>query len=145
VTSCGRPVESDVVAKAGMAGREGVVGGAFSLSVACDSWLCDGFWGRGVESASAGAAVDDAGGLGKSLTICACRQILRYCNGCSNEWSYLIQAVQDVLKRLGPFCSALRASIECSTPMWNGTYESSAPSSAAFCRMVSAARDQQGA
>jgi hypothetical protein len=34
--SWGRPVESDAV-KAGTAGRGGVAGGAFSLSVVCDS------------------------------------------------------------------------------------------------------------
>jgi hypothetical protein len=57
--------------------------------------------------------------------------------------AYLIQAVQDVLQRLGPFCSALRALAGDST-VWRGTDESRAPSAAAFCRTVSAAQGQRG-
>jgi hypothetical protein len=135
-------VDSDDDVKVGMTGRDGVVGGAFSLSVACDSWLCEGFWGRGVASGSAGA-VDDAGGFGNSLTICAGCQMLPWR---PRGTSYFIQAIQNVLKCLGPFCSAMRASTQASIQYFlESTHESSAPSSAAFCRMVSAARDQHGA
>jgi hypothetical protein len=72
VTSCGRACESGAP-KAGIGGRGGVAGGAFSLSVACDSWLDRAFWGRGVALASADA-VESVGGLGNSLTICTHRQ-----------------------------------------------------------------------
>jgi hypothetical protein len=61
-----------------MGGRGGVAGGAFSLSVVCDSWLDMAFWGRGVVLASAVEVEgEDAGGFGNSLTIWTCRQMWR--------------------------------------------------------------------
>jgi hypothetical protein len=68
VTSCGRLCESGA-AKAGMGGRGGVAGGAFSLSVVCDSWLDMAFWGR--DALPASAVVESRGGWGNSRTICA--------------------------------------------------------------------------
>lgn len=127
------------------AGTEG--GGAFSLSVVCDSWLEMAFGGRAGASASAVvvvlvvAEVEPAGGGGNSLTICSWRQM--------RQWGFrglahLIQAIQNILQRLGPFCSAI-ARVRCERHTGGGvTHESSEPSSAAWCRMVSAARGQQG-
>jgi hypothetical protein len=64
--SCGKVCALDGTAKAGTGGR---AGGAFSLSVACDSWLDIAFWGRGLGAVSAGA-IGSAGSGGKSPTIC---------------------------------------------------------------------------
>lgn len=69
--SCGTCCGSGAVEKAGTGGRGGVAGGAFSLSVACESWLETALdvWGREGRSVVAGA-VESGGGLGKALTIC---------------------------------------------------------------------------
>lgn len=95
---------------AGTDGRARVAGGAFSLSVVCDSWLDMAFGGRAGASASAvvvvvvvSVEVEPAGGGGNSLTICSWRQMQQWPpQGCA----HLIQAIQNVLQRLGPFCSA---------------------------------------
>ena len=75
--SCGTCCASDETSKAGTGGRGGVAGGAFSLSVVCDSWLDMAFevWGREGSSVLV-CGVASAGGLGKSLTIYIQRQEL---------------------------------------------------------------------
>lgn len=98
---------------AGTIGRGGVAGGAFSLSVVCDSWLDMAFGGRAGASASAvvvvSVEVEPAGGGGKSLTIWSWRQTQQWL---PYQFAHLIQAIQDVLQRLGPFCSAV-ARVRC--------------------------------
>lgn len=78
VMSCGTFWASEDVEKAGTGGRGGVTGGAFSLSVVCDSWLDMAFdvWGREGSSVVVGW-VASAGGLGKSLTACPTSDVAR--------------------------------------------------------------------
>ena len=75
VTSVGTLCDSVEAEKAGTGGRGGVAGGAFSLSVACDSWLdmaldVLGREGRSVVADVVGLGSASAGGLGKSVMIC---------------------------------------------------------------------------
>jgi hypothetical protein len=72
--SVGTVCDSVEAEKAGTGGRGGVVGGAFSLSVACESWLdmaldVLGREGRSVVAEVVGRGCVSAGGLGKSLMI----------------------------------------------------------------------------
>ena len=75
VMSCGRFCGSLAAGKEGTGGRGGVAGGAFSLSVACDSWLDRALDVLGREGRSVvccvglGFELKSAGGLGKSATI----------------------------------------------------------------------------
>jgi hypothetical protein len=72
--SGGRLGDSVGAEKAGTGGRGGVAGGAFSLSVAWESWLDMAFEvlgreGRSVVADVVGFGSASAGGLGKSLMI----------------------------------------------------------------------------
>lgn len=74
VISGGILCEAVEAKKAGTGGRGGVVGGAFSLSVACESWLdmaleVLGREGRSVVADVVGRGFESAGSLGKSLMI----------------------------------------------------------------------------
>lgn len=138
VMSCGTAWASAGEVKAGTGGRGGVAGGAFSLSVACESWLdmaLDVF-GREGRSVTA-TALWSGGGLGNSATICGARQYSGRGEGHAVQ-ACLIQAMQYVLERVWPVCPAMRIStLEAGLVV--RTYESSEPSSAALRRMASAA------
>jgi hypothetical protein len=74
VISGGTLCDSVEAEKVGTGGRGGVAGGAFSLSVACESWLDMAFEvlgreGRSVVADVVGLRVESVGGLGKSLII----------------------------------------------------------------------------
>jgi hypothetical protein len=80
VISCGTSRGSAGAEKVGTGGREGVAGGAFSLSALCDSWLAVAFEvlgreGRSVTAGAVGFEIECAGSLGNSLTICETSQI----------------------------------------------------------------------
>lgn len=84
VISCGRLWLSAGAEKAGMGGREAALGGAFSLSVVCDSWLEMAFGLGALASASEIVVVGSEGGCGNSLTIYMYVRCCR-CNGYREE------------------------------------------------------------